>query len=413
MMLLFVALAVGIWWWLPSFAPAPWTEAELALLRNLRLDSLPAPPPDPGNAVATDPLAVEFGRRLFFDPRLSANGQVSCSSCHQPIKNFTDGLPKARALGESLRNTRSIVGAAYSPWQYADGRRDSLWSQALSPLEDPAEHGGNRMQYVRFIAGDSSYRAAYEDVFERLPEFSDTARFPASAAPSTDPVINSAWFAMSEGDQHTVNRVFANIGKALAAFERQQLPKPARFDAYVADLTARPDASDQEIFSRDEIAGLRLFIGQARCIECHNGPLFSNNEFHNTGVLTYPGELPDRGRIAGLREVRANEFNCLGDFSDAGQHACAELRFARDDATLIGAFRTPSLRNVAETAPYMHKGQIESLEDVIDHYRHAEPAMIGHNEAKPLRLSRRERRQLVSFLRTLSGQLPGLAPPNP
>ncbi len=406
-------LLVGYYWWQQSAAPEPWTDAELTMLRSLQLGSLPALPPDPGNAVADDPRAVEFGRRLFFDPRLSANGQVACSTCHQPIKNFTDGLAKARGLGESRRNTRSIVGAAYSPWQYADGRKDSLWSQALAPLEDINEHGGTRMQYARFIASDTQYRKNYEDIFGPLPDFSDSARFPADAAPSSDPLINAAWSGMSATDQKTVNRVFANLGKALAAFERRQNPAPARFDRYVSALSAGARSKAQEILNTDEVMGLRLFIGKARCIECHNGPLFSNNEFHNTGVLTFPGDLPDRGRIEGLRQVRADEFNCLGEYSDAREQDCAELRFARDDATLVGAIRTPSLRNVADTAPFMHKGQIATLPEAIEHYRLAEDAIIGHNEAKPLALSRRERRQLVSFLRTLSGPLPGLAPQDP
>ena len=99
--------------------------------------------------VADNEEAASFGHRLFFDTRLSANGNVSCATCHQPERRFTDGLPKGRGIGLSGRNTRSIVGTAYSPWLYWDGRKDSQWSQAMSPLEDPAEHGGNRMQYVR------------------------------------------------------------------------------------------------------------------------------------------------------------------------------------------------------------------------------------------------------------------------
>ncbi|NNF50868.1 MAG: hypothetical protein HKN59_00375 [Gammaproteobacteria bacterium] len=395
-------------------ATTPWSDAELALLRSLALDALPPPPPSPGNAVADDARAVEFGRRLFFDPRLSANGQISCSTCHQPVKNFTDGLKKARALGVSQRNTRSIAAAAYSPWQYADGRRDSLWSQALAPLEDPAEHGGTRMQYARFIATEPVYRKIYEGIFGDLSDFSDRSRFPDMAAPSPDPAAHKAWAGMSAEDRRTVNRVFSNLGKALAAFERTQLPGASPFDYYVASLSklGNNEQKDQDIFGAREIAGLRLFIGKAQCIDCHNGPLFTNNEFHNTGALPYPGDLPDRGRAQGLREARTDEFNCLGEYSDDSKNGCPELRFARDDATIIGAMRTPSLRNIADTAPYMHKGQIKSLFEVIDHYRRAEPAIIGHNEAKPLALSRRERNQLFAFMKTLSGPLPGQAPQN-
>lgn len=410
---LFALLITGIWWWQQSVTPAPWTDAEQALLRSLTLDALPAPPPSPGNAVADDPRAVELGRRLFFDPRLSANGKIACSTCHQPIKTFTDGLAKARGLGVSRRNTRSIVGAAYSPWQYADGRKDSLWSQALAPLEDPNEHGGSRMQYAHFVATDKQYKEAYEEIFGELPNFSDKGRFPAAAAPVADEKTRAAWSGMSPNDRRAVNQVFANLGKALEAFERRQLPQPSRFDLYVSALHNDSFDAEGSGLGSHEIKGLRLFIGKARCLDCHNGPLFSNNEFHNTGLLTFPGDLPDRGRVEGLRDVRVDEFNCLGEYSDDPERACAELRFARDDATLIGAIRTPSLRNIAETAPYMHKGQLKTLDDVIDHYRQAEPALIGHNEAKPLKLSRRERRQLVLFLRTLSGPLPGQALEDP
>lgn len=112
--------------------------------------------------------------------------------------------------------------------------------------------------------------------------------------------------------------------------------------------------------------------------------------------------MPDRGRYDGLRQVDEDPFNCLGPYSDATTDDCSELRFARRGPELIGAVRTPSLRNLQGTAPYMHKGQLPTLADVIEHYVTAPEAMIGHNEAKPLGLSRTERDQLEAFLRTLS-----------
>ncbi len=158
----------------------------------------------------------------------------------------------------------------------------------------------------------------------------------------------------------------------------------------------------QDLFAVDEVLGLQLFIGEARCTECHNGPLLTNDEFHNTGVLSFPGELPDRGRVDGVREVVADEFNCLGDYSDDPARRCDELRYVRTGAELIGATRTPSLRNVSATGPYMHKGQVETLAEVLDHYNRAPDAMIGHNEAKPLGLSEPQLRRLEAFLRTLA-----------
>lgn len=394
-------LVMAAWWQRGSAAPHAWSEADLALLLSLQLDSLPPLPTEPSNAVADDPRAAAFGHRLFFDPRLSGNGAVSCATCHQPERRFTDGLPRGRAIGESKRNTISLVGAAWSPWQYWDGRKDSLWSQALSPLEDPAEHGGSRVSLARLVEDDTEYRQAYEELFGPLPDLGDDDRFPYRASPVGDSAAREAWEAMLPSDQQRVNTVFSNIGKAIAAYERLLVPGPTRFDRYVEAARQGDRDAQAEIFTAQEAAGLRLFIGEARCTECHNGPLFTNNEFHNTGILAVSGSLPDRGRSDGIREVRADPFNCQGDFSSDPDRACPELRFARTGPELLGAFRTPSLRNLEGTAPFMHQGQLATLEEVIEHYDRAPLSMIGHNEAKPLSLSRRERAQLVAFLETL------------
>lgn len=400
--LIVAGLILAAWWWRP-LAPPSWTPAELALVESLWIGHLPPVPSDPSNAVADEPRAAEFGQQLFFDTRLSATGVVSCASCHQPERNFTDGRQRGQAIGESARNTRSIVGAAWSPWLYWDGRRDSPWSQALVPLEDPEEHGANRMQLARLLTEDLVYRAHYEALFGPLPDFSDRNRFPKSASPRGNPAQVEAWQLMSSEDQRTVNRMFANIGKALAAFERLLVHDPSRFDAYVAAVLANDLEQQQESLTSREIRGLRLFIGKARCIECHNGPLLTNNEFHNTGMLPLPGELPDRGRIDGVREVATDPFNCLGEFSDDATRKCPELRFARTSAELLGAMRTPSVRNLPPTAPFMHKGQLTTLREVIEHYNTAPLALIGHNEAEPLKLSRRELVELEMFLLSLSG----------
>jgi cytochrome c peroxidase len=119
-------------------------------------------------------------------------------------------------------------------------------------------------------------------------------------------------------------------------------------------------------------------------------------------MLPLPGELPDRGRIDGVRKALIDPFNCQGEFSDDPRHECPELRFARTGAELLGAMRTPSLRSLPLTAPFMHKGQLATLRKVIEHYNLAAPALIGHNEAKPLRLSRREIAELEAFLISLS-----------
>jgi cytochrome c peroxidase len=405
LLVLLILLALGTWWWQrPAELPA-WTSAEQQILQSLWIGSLPAVPPAPSNAVADNPRAAAFGRKLFFDRRLSGNGAISCAHCHQPERNFTDALSRGRAIGEAERNTRSIVGAAYSPWLYWDGRKDSLWSQALEPLEDVREHGGTRMQYARLIAEDPDYRRDYEALFGALPDWSDRDRFPVAAAPAGDGAQVSAWRGMSANDRALVSKVFANLGKALAAYVRLIVPGPARFDAYVGAVLAGDSRGQHDALTRDEVRGLRLFIGKARCLECHNGPLFTNNEFHNTGVLASPGALPDRGRIEGVRRVKDDPFNCSGSFSDDPRRDCPELRFARTGTELLGALRTPSLRNLHQTAPFMHQGQLATLPEVLEHYNRAPSAMIGHNEAEPLALSRRELAQLEAFLDTLSGPI--------
>lgn len=377
--LLCVTLIVAYWQLWPKPIP-DWTAEDLAVLRSLSLESLGDLRPDPSNAVADNPLAAEFGSQLFFDTRLSANGGISCATCHQPIRRFTDGLQKGQAIGTTDRNTPSIVGAAYSPWQFWDGRRDSLWSQALAPLEDEREHAFDRGQVTALVASDPQYREFYDTLFGRLPE-------PEPA------------------DIRSTNVVFANIGKAIAAFERTIMPSESRFDRYVSSLVDGDVERQKELFSNDEIRGLRLFIGEANCTQCHNGPLFTNHEFHNTGVVSFPGDVPDKGRVAGVREVMLNEFNCKGAYSDDDERSCDELEYARTDATLIGAFKTPSLRNLENTAPFMHKGQFATLAEVLQHYNVAADAMIGHNEAQPLGFSQRKLNQLEAFLVTLAAPI--------
>ena len=370
-----VLIALAFESWQRYAPPAAWSEDEKDQIASLWIGALPPLPPDPTNAVADNPQAAAFGHQLFFDGRLSANGMISCSTCHQPIRHFTDGLPTAVALGQAKRNTPSIVGSAYSPWLFWDGRKDSQWSQALGPLEAPNEHGSSRLQVLSIIASVSGYRKTYEALF----------------GPPPDLLV-----------QEEVDRAFANIGKAIAAYERLLLPGESRFDRYVAQLLDGGDYLEQDYLDLDEIRGLRLFITNARCTECHNGPLFTNNEFHNTGLLSAPGDTPDRGRIDGVREVMADPFNCLGAFSDDPERNCAELRYARTGVELIGATRTPSLRNLNNTAPFQRKGQLSTLIDVLDHYDRAPLAMIGHNEAKELNLRDWELHALEAFLNSLS-----------
>jgi len=377
-----------------------WTTEERRIIGSLWLGSRPPPPPSLTNAVADDPAAARFGQRLFFDPRLSSNGGVSCSTCHQPDRLFTDGLKSSVGVAQGSRNAMSVIGSAYSPWLFWDGRKDSLWSQALAPLESQVEHGGSRTQFVRLMAEDQSYRREYEQLFGPLPDVSD---LPDSAGPVDDPKLRESWEAMTDSQRDAVTRAFTNMGKALEAYQRRLQHGPSRFDDYAAALLQGTET--EALLTDKERAGLKLFIGEAQCTSCHNGPLFTNNEFHNTAVLSAPGELPSKGRSDAVDNVNSDPTNCLSAHSDDQNHLCVELRFMRTGDELIGAHRTPSLRNVADTAPYMHAGQMDSLRAVLDQYNQAPDALVGHNEAKPLNLSRNEIEALEAFLRTLSGPI--------
>lgn len=404
-----ILLAVVLWIGIStSTRRDSWTESEITTLRSLWIGSLPPLPPDPSNAYAEHPAAAAFGHKLFFDTRFSSNGEVACATCHQPELMFTDGLPLAQGVGTTSRKTMTIVGTAYSPWQFWDGRKDSQWAQALAPMESAVEHGGTRAQYAHLI--DEHYRAEYESIFGELPDFSDRTRFPDVAGPVDDEAARAAWEAMSPEDRETVTRVYVNMGKAIAAYERLIVPGPSRFDKYVEALLNNDQKAMQAALTEDEVAGLRLFIGQAQCIKCHNGPLFTNNDFHNTGVPAANGLPADDGRASGVQKVTTDEFNCLSPWSDAGEKDCAELRFVTAEGEqLLGAFKPPTLRNVAETGPYMHAGQFATLAEVIRHYHAAPPAPIGHTELEPVHLSPTQQAQLEAFLRTLSGPL--LLPP--
>ena len=393
-----------------------WDAGRLELLRSLSLRSLAGTREDPSNRVADDPRAARLGHRLFFDPSLSASGAVACATCHRPERAFSDGLATSVGLGPGSRNAPTLVGAAHSPWLYWDGRRDSLWAQALAPLEASNEIGSTRLEVVRRVANEPRYRAEYEALFGAEPDFGDPRRFPPRAGPFGDASARDAWDRLAEEDRDRVNRAFANVGKAIAAYERLLAPAPSRFDAYVGRLLDGDLADAARTLEADEIAGLRLFVDGARtqCLRCHNGPLFTNHGFHDVASSRL-GPLPDLGRFVGIQSVLLDPFNCLGRYSDAPKEGCAELRFLdrRELATLSGAFKTPTLREVGRTAPYFHDGSLETLEDVVAHYRRP-PADPG-SELVPLELSDPEAAQLAAFLRVLAGGVAAgpewLAPP--
>lgn len=378
--------------------PSDLTEAEKNTIAKLSLSALPPLPPDPSNRYAEQPLAAAFGATLFFEPRMSRDGTVACSTCHSIDRQFQDD--RARSVGLAATNRRSmpLAGVARAPFLFWDGRRDSLWAQALAPMEDAREHGGNRAFYAHFVR--TAYGPRYERIFGPLPDLSDV---PADAGPLGSDAEKAAWAGMSAAQRADVDRVFANLGKALAAFERTIAHEPTRFDRFADAIRMGKTPEGDAALTDQEIYGLRLFIGRANCVTCHNGPRFTDDHFHNTGVPPVAGLPEDHGRQAGATRVLADPFNCLGAYSDARPEQCGELRFMKKEGPdLARAFKTPSLRGATARPPYMHAGQFGSLKQVIDHYVRAPTSADGHSELTPLKMSDRELSALAAFLATLS-----------
>ncbi len=386
-----------------------WTVREIKMMLDLWIEHLPPLPPDPTNSVADNPQAAALGHRLFFDTRLSANNQVACATCHIPDQFFTDGLPTAHGTRPNPSNTPTIVGTGYAPWLFWNGRNDSLWSQAVAPFEAADEHGYTRLHAIHLIANDPVYRAQYEAVFGKLADgLEDYGRFPDSGGPVAYDDYRSRWDQMTPGDQEIATQIFINLGKSLAAYERLINPGSSRFDAYVAALVEGDEQRMDAALNAGELAGLRLFIGKAHCTQCHNGPLFSDFKFHNTGVPATVGQLPAKGRALGWELVITNEFNCASPYSEGENESCADkLTLDEGDATedLLGQFRTPTLRNITKTAPYMHEGQFDTLQRVLDHYNETPDSPLGENELGTMDLNEAEHKQIIAFLGALTAPI--------
>ncbi|MDP6385754.1 MAG: cytochrome c peroxidase [Planctomycetota bacterium] len=390
-----------------------------------RLSPLPPTPLDPTNRWADDARAVRLGHWLFFDPSLSSDRSVSCATCHDPSLAFTDGKPLAETLGVGTRKTQTILNTAHSRWFFWDGRADSLWAQATEPIENPLEMGMDRVALAHRMYAERDLKEAYETLFGPLPQLRSGDRFPAHARPVPEDPEHAhavAWDEMSEQDRESINRFYSNLGKALAAYERQLVRANAPFDLYVAALSAGdPDGGGH--LSDSAVRGLDLFLGRGNCTTCHNGPTFSDLEFHNNQVPTADGRPPsDPGRFEGARLVKANPFNAAGRFSDEDQGAAAaRVRRLKTGSVGWGEFKTPSLRNLEGRAPYFHAGQMPDLEAVLHFYSTLEGAsgQSHHQEnvLKPIDLSPRESADLIALLESLEGQALdprwGAAPPGP
>lgn len=426
-----------------------WAE----LRKHSPSSGLPAPPADASNRFADDPAAAALGHRLFFDPGFSGrlldsdndgghggvglqgeSGKVSCASCHLPASGFVDTRTVHQQLslaaGWTNRRTPSLLDVGHARLLMWDGRFDSLQRQVLSVIESPLEANSSRLYLAQEIA--RRYAEQYQAVFGTDPRVVLEAGYPQPTASTTGcelPLTFSTtpdeecrggtrngvpgaadYDALSEAQQQEITAIAINAGKALAAYQRKLSCGPGRFDAFMQ--------GDRNALSESEQRGAALFVGKAQCANCHSGPFFSDQEFHNVGL--FPAMVSaafvrnnDRGAEAGLAQVVADPLNVAGPFSD-GDDGRLPTSVGPE---MLGAFRTPMLRCSSRRPSFMHTGQLRSLEEVVDFFNqggHKQPGVpaaailgyLGETEIAPLGLNGQEVADLAAFLRALDGPGP-------
>jgi cytochrome c peroxidase len=314
--------------------------------------------PDPSNRVSGKPEAIAFGRRLFFEPRLSGPGSVLCATCHAPAKAFQDGKPRAFGLAQVDRNTPTLLNARFSRWFGWDGGHDSLWSQSVRPLLEAKEMAATPAHLKQVV--DKLFLADYKAVFREEP-----------------------------GDAETV---LVNVGKALAAYQETLVTGRTAFDEF-RDALAK-NSGGKSHYPVAAQRGLKVFVGKGNCASCHSGPSFTSGGFaYGVTAFTASTGHDDGGRADGIRKLRSDPLNLLGKYNDDPSRSTADAtRRAEPQKSDFGAFRVPSLRNAADTAPYMHDGSLPTLREAV---RHA---------ADGLSLTDSETADLVAFLESLSEQ---------
>jgi cytochrome c peroxidase len=312
------------------------------------LDQLPSLPGEIGPLPAiaehpdnpTTPAKIELGNLLFFDTRLSRDRSMSCATCHAPDKGWADGRPLAQGFnGKQLgRHSPTVLNAAFNSAQFWDGRAPDLETQAMGPIMAAGEMNmGTEKEMLERLNASKEYRERFQAVFGSEPSL-------------------------------------INVGKAIAAFEKTIVATDSRFDAYCK--------GDKKALSESEKRGLILFFGKASCTQCHSGPNFTDNNYHNLG-----GHGP-------LAE---------GQTADLGRYEISK------DEKDRGAFKTATCRNVTLTGPYMHDGRLDTLEAVVDYYNVGGGKGDGKSELmQPLNLTAGEKADLVAFLKSLTGNAPGV-----
>jgi len=407
------------------------TDDARRALEALRYDPAPLPQ-DPSNRVADDATARVFGQKLFFDTSLSGRllgpdndgspatlgkegeaGRVSCAGCHLP-GGFVDTRSPHRQISLAAqwtsRRTPTLLDVSFFPLYNWDGRRDSIWGQAIGVMESAVEFNSSRL----FVAEQvfRLHRADYEAVFGAMPPLDDAQRFPqldplqagcdpgpaATAACRGKPGDKADYDGMTPDAQIAVTTVTVNAAKAIAAYVRALRCGPSRFDKWLD--------GDEAALNRSEQRGAALFVGAGKCVDCHSGAHFSDGKFHNVGlrpatVAVAFTDTGDRGAGEGLALALEDPLNSKGAFSDGDRGVLP----AAVGPEFEGAFKTPMLRCIADHPSFMHTGQLTSLDLVVRFFsRGGDPAGFpGTNEIGPLGLSDREQADVVSFIRALEG----------
>lgn len=405
----------------PAMSADGFTVQEVELYRTL--SPLPDVPEDTTNAYADDPVAADLGQLLFFDPGYSGPlavgsdlgkkgkaGKVACVSCHwgEYLDDQRSPAPLNVSLGVKFhsRNALPIINSAFYRWTNWAGRFSSQWELSLAVAESGVIMNSSRLAIAHHIF--DNYREAYEEVFGPLDPGlgDDLMRFPPegkpkpAATPDNPDPADGPWESMTDADRYVVNSIFANYGKALQAYIRLIVSRNAPFDRFV---------QGEESMSSAAKRGLKLFVGRARCVNCHSGPHFSDDYFHNTGVPQTGPHVPaeDLGRYKDIRGLLSSPFNSGSEFSDdPGSGRLAGLTDP-PPAETKGQFRTPSLRGVGLTAPYMHSGQLRTLWEVVDFYdRGGDQPVVGEKDRLmvPLHLSHADKQDLIAFLDSLRGE---------
>ena len=354
---------------------------ELERLARLSMEVVPNAPT---NQYADRTGAARLGQRLFFTNDMSSTGRVSCATCHEPEHGFSQARSLAIGVNNRVgtRHSPTLWNVAFSDFYFWDGRADSLWSQALQAIEGFAEMDFSRLEVAHFIV--DRHAREYESVFEPLPSIS---HLPRSGKPG-----EALWNGLSNQEKHNVQRIFANVGKALEAYQRQLVCSNTRFDRYIRGEIA---------LSQDEEQGASDFLSSG-CDRCHSGPTLSDQEFHNIGI-DHTG-IPDRGRINGVPALVGDIFNGTGDYSDDVGAGFSRLNPIANEGNQLGAFKTPTLRGVGQRSHFGHLGSLVTLRQMINHYNQCgrnNRDFVGELDPILNNVNVRGEEEIEAFLRTL------------